>query len=100
MIITGMSLGYIVALVAYFMSGRIARRSPHFGSGTTILSWVGLIIPCIAWIVMFQGYTALDRAVAESATPEMVKNKSSYKTWAIVYVVALLLAGGASRVPQ
>jgi hypothetical protein len=97
--IPAMSFGYLVALVAYLACGRLARRSPHYGGGTVVLSWVGLLIPCIGWIAMFQGYTALDRAATESATPDALKNKSSFKTWAIVYVIALVLAGGASRVP-
>jgi hypothetical protein len=87
------SIAWIVALVAYIACGRVARRSPQFGGGTAVLSWIGFFVPCIAWIVMFQGYTALDRAMAAAPSPANQQNKRQYVRWAIAYVVASIIAG-------
>jgi hypothetical protein len=93
------AIAFIVGLVAYVACGRIARRSPHHGGGTVVLSWIGLFVPCIAWIALFQGYTALNRTIAASPSAEAVKNKRAFVQWAIGYVVALIVAGilGAPR---
>lgn len=81
---------WIVALVAYIATGRVARRSPHYGGGTVVLSWVGLLIPCCAWIALYQGWTALDRAVEDGGpqVTERAKDKSRFTMWLLVYVFA------------
>ncbi len=91
---------WIISLVAYLATGRIARRSPHYGGGTVVLSWIGLLVPCIAWIAMYQGWNALDRAVAEATPttlPARTKDRSRFIVWVLVYVFAAVAGGAVAR---
>ena len=84
---------FIVGLIAYVATGRIARRSPHYGGGTVVLSWIGFFVPCIAWIAVYQGWTAVKRAVESHPSTESTDNKQTFTTWAIVYLVTVVVAG-------
>jgi hypothetical protein len=82
---------WIAALVCYVATGRLARRSPHYGGGTVVLSWVGLVVPCIAWIAVIQGHFAVERAFREAdpSTLEMhARNRRQFRAWALGYFVA------------
>jgi hypothetical protein len=82
------------AFVAYVACGWIARRSPFYGGGTKVLSWIGFLFPCIGWIAMVQGFLALRRATTETPSPAAAANVNSYTLWAVIYVACLALAGG------
>jgi hypothetical protein len=82
----------VVALVAYIACARIARRSSFYGGGTVVLSWIGLIFPCIGWIAMIQGWNALRRASVETPSPAAAANVKAYTIWTVVYVIALVAA--------
>lgn len=95
----GFGLG-LVALVAYFMTGRVARRSPHYGSGTVLLSWIGFLVPCVGWVAMVQGYNALQRALGEAtpeALPKRQQDKSQFIMWTLVYVFTAIAGGTLSK---
>lgn len=89
----------LVALVAYIATGRIARRSPHYGGGTVVLSWIGLLVPCIAWIAMLQGHFAIERAVAASpdGADGPLRNRSRFRAWVAVYVIAIAIGAAFTR---
>lgn len=46
---------------------------------------------------MFQAYNALNRSATESPTADTTSNKSKFTKWAVVYVIALLVAGAAGK---
>lgn len=90
----------LAALVAYIMTGRVARRSPHYGGGTVILSWVGIFVPCIAWFAMYQGLTALDRALAEATGEARVtreKDRAAFVRWVLVHVFCAVAAAVVAK---
>jgi hypothetical protein len=87
------ALVFVGGLLAYIATGRIARRSPHYGGGTVVLSWIGFFVPCIAWIAVYHGWSAVKRAVETHPSPESLNNKKAFTTWALIYVAAMVLAG-------
>jgi heme/copper-type cytochrome/quinol oxidase subunit 3 len=84
-------LAVVGMLLAYLICGRIGRRSSEYGGGTALLSWVGFFVPCIAWIVLFQTYTALQRSQSQSH-PQATENMKAFKTWLMVFIACLLIS--------
>ena len=86
---------WLLALIAYIRTGRLARRSPFYGGGTVVLSWVGLVFQCIGWIAIVQGWFAVNRWAQELGGPDDVPagTRRQYVIGSIAYVL-LLLAGG------
>jgi uncharacterized membrane protein YphA (DoxX/SURF4 family) len=85
------SIAVVGMLLSYLACGRIGRRSSEYGGGTALLSWVGFFVPCIAWVVLFQTYTALQRSQSQSH-PQAAENMNAFKIWLMIFVVCLLLA--------
>jgi hypothetical protein len=87
---------WVVGLLSYIATARIGRRSPHYGGGTRVLSWVGLVIPCIAWVAMFQGYFAVDRSAREAdaaSAHARRSDRSQFLLWSAVYAFAMIVGG-------
>ena len=91
---------FLVALLAYVMATRVARRSSHYGGGTVVLSWLGFCVPCIAWIALIQGYFALDRANTEQKAADTRSNLNNFYVWVVVYVLAVSLPGAMGNIAQ
>jgi hypothetical protein len=90
----------LAALVAYVMTGRVARRSPHYGGGTVVLSWIGILVPCLGWLAMYQGLSALDQALAEALGDARVrreKDRAAFIRWGLVYVFCAVAASVVAR---
>jgi len=87
------AVAFVGALLAYIATGRIARRSPHYGGGTVLLSWIGFFVPCVAWIAVYQGWIAVKRAVDTAPSAVTSSNKKAFSTWALVYVATIVVAG-------
>jgi hypothetical protein len=89
-----MAIASIAALgmfIAYIACGIIGRRSSEYGGGTVLLSWIGFFVPCIAWVVLFQTYFALQRSET-LAQPQATKNMGTFKIWLGLYLVCMVLA--------
>ena len=80
------------AMVAYVRTWRLARRSPFYGGGQVVLSWIGLVIQCIGWVAIVQGYRAVNRWAKEyHGGPEAppAQTRRQYIVWSIIYFCLL-----------
>lgn len=90
----------VAYVLSYVMAIRVARRSQHFGGGTSVLAWLGFCVPCLAWIALIQGYLALNRSHTEAQTAVTKSNLSQFYRWVVVYVIVVLVSGAVGRAAE